>query len=367
MKVLLDLFPFIIPMIILSWALPKKYVLVSQIVITALFLLYKSPISFCILTFISFGNFYVLHKSNFKESIKILISITFLLLLIISTKILFSIDQNWIIPLGMSYYSFRNIHYSLEYYKGKIKEESPLFYLAYNFFLPVILIGPINRYPDFIKDWQRRRFNKDYFSSGLERILFGTSKILILGNYLLTMKAANYIESINEKYVWLKIYLETLRFVFNAYFQFAGFSDIAIGISLLMGYRIIENFNYPFLATNMRDFWTRYHISLSSFCKDYIYTPISSYYRKPMFGIIATMLIIGLWHEISLRYLIWAVIQAFGIYLASFFQNKPKSLILSNLGRVFVINFFAFSCVIISHEKLSAALQTYKTLFLINY
>lgn len=366
MKVLLDLFSFAIPMILLSWALPKKYVLLSQILLTGLFILYKSPISFCILTFLSFGNFYLLHKSKFRESIKIFISIFFLLLLIFTTKILFSIDKNWIIPLGMSYYSFRNIHYTLEYYKGKIRDKSILFYLAYNFFLPVILIGPINRYPEFVKEWQRRRFNKDYFSSGLERVLFGTSKILILGNYLFTLKAVNYIESIDSSHVWLKTYLETLRFVFNAYFQFAGYSDIAIGISLLMGYRIIENFKYPFLATNMRDFWTKYHISLSSFCKDYIYTPISSYYRKPIMGIIATMLIIGLWHEISIGYLIWGVMQAFGIYLSSLFQNKSRSILMENLGRVFVINFFALSCVIISHENLSSALEVYKTLFLIN-
>lgn len=366
MKVLLDLFLYAFPMIILSWSLPKKHVFVSQILVTALFIGYKSPISLCVLTFITFGNFYVLHRSNFTETIKITISLLFLLVLIFTTKVLFSIDKNWIVPLGMSYYSFRNIHYTLEYYKGKIRDESILFYLAYNFFLPVIIVGPINRYPEFIKDWQRRRFNKDYFSAGLERILYGTSKVLILGNYLLTLKAINYIESISANHVWLKTYLESLRFVFNAYFQFAGFSDIAIGISLLMGYRIMENFNFPFLATNMRDFWTKYHISLSLFCKDYIYTPIASYYRKPLFGIIATMLIIGLWHEISLQYLLWAVLQALGVYGASFFQIKSKSLISITLGRIYVIHFFAFSCIVISQENLLSALEAYKTLFLIH-
>ncbi|WP_458008634.1 MBOAT family O-acyltransferase [Flavobacterium sp. PL002] len=366
MKVLLDLFSFAIPMIILSWILPKKYVLLSQIVITGLFILYKSPLSFCVLTFVSFGNFYVLHQSNFRESIKIAISLVFLIFLIFTTKILFSVDKDWIVPLGMSYYSFRNIHYTLEYYKGKIKNEKLLFYLAYNFFLPVFIIGPINRYPDFVKDWQRRRFDNYYFSTGLQRILYGTSKIVILGNYLFTLKAVNFIENIDKNHEWLKTYLETLRFVFNAYFQFAGYSDIAIGLSLLMGYRIVENFNYPFLATNMRDFWAKYHISLSSFCKDYIYTPISSYYRKPLFGIIATMIIIGLWHEISLRYLLWGLLQALGIYISSFFQNKTKSIIMSTLGSLFVINFFALSCIIISHDTLSSALETYKTLFLIH-
>lgn len=365
MKILFDLLLFAMPMIILSWILPKKFVLVSQILITGLFIIYKSPISFCILTLISFGNFYVLHKSNFRESIKITISLLFLIVLIFTTKILFSIDKNWIVPLGMSYYSFRNIHYTLEYYKGKIRDENILFYLAYNFFLPVFIIGPINRYPEFIKDWQRRRFNKDFFSVGIERILYGTSKIVILGNYLFTLKALNYIDSIDSNHAWLKTYLESLRFVFNAYFQFAGFSDIAIGIALLMGYRIMENFNYAFLATNMRDFWTKYHISLSSFCKDYIYTPIASYYRKPLFGIIATMLIIGLWHEISLNYLIWSITQALGIYLASFFYIKSNSPIITNLGRLYVIHYFALSCIIISHENLASALEAYKILFLI--
>jgi len=366
MKTLVDVFLFAIPLVVLSWTLPKKYVLLSQIIITSLFILYKSPISFCILIFITFGNFYLLHKSDLSSRTKNVIGLSFLVGIICSTKIIFSINNNWIIPLGMSYYTFRNIHYTLEFYKGKIKNESLLFYFAYNFFLPVFVIGPINKYPDFVKDWQRRRFNKNYFSSGLERILFGISKILILGNYLFTYKGTIFIDSLGGNYVWLKTYLETLSFVFNAYFQFAGYSDIAIGISLLMGYRITENFNYPFFARNMRDFWTKYHISLSAFCKDYIYTPIASYYRQPVFGLIVAMVIIGFWHEISIQYLLWGLIQAFGIYLSTLFPNKSKSIPMINLGRFFVLNFFALSCVIVTHEKISDSIEIYKTLFLIN-
>lgn len=365
MNIVLNLFSFAIPMIILSWILPKKYVLLSQIVITGLFILYMSPISLSVLTLITVGNYYVLHRSNFSEKIKIGFSLLFLVILIFTVKIVIAIDQDWIVPLGISYYSFRNIHYTLEYYKGKIKNESWLFYFAYNFFLPVIIVGPINRYSDFVKDWQRRRFDGDYFSTGMQRILYGTSKIVIVGNYFFTFKTKAFIENIDPTYVWLKNYLETLRFVLNAYFQFAGYSDVAIGISLVMGYRIAENFNYPFLATNMRDFWTKYHMSLSSFCKDYIYTPIASYFRKPLFGLLATMLIIALWHEISVRYLVWGFLQALGISLSSFFQNTSKSIITTTLGRLFVINFFALSCIIISHESLESALETYKTLFLI--
>jgi alginate O-acetyltransferase complex protein AlgI len=104
-----------------------------------------------------------------------------------------------LIPIGLSYYTFRNIHYTLEYFKGKIKNESLLVYFAYNFFLPVFIVGPINRYTEFVKDWQRRRYDVSYISSGLQRILYGTSKIVIIGNYLLTRTTIVLIENISPK------------------------------------------------------------------------------------------------------------------------------------------------------------------------
>jgi alginate O-acetyltransferase complex protein AlgI len=366
MKLLTEVILFAIPMVVLAWTLPRKYVLLSQIVITGMFIAYQSPLSFVILTTITLGNYYLLHKAVLRKSVKITISLCILILLIVSAKILFTIHDHWIIPLGMSYYIFRNIHYTIESYNGRIQNESLLFYLAYNFFLPVLIIGPINRYPEFIRDWQRRRMNSEYFSLGLQRILFGVSKIMIIGNYLLTSKSAAFIANLDESNVWLKAYLETVALVLNAYFQFAGYSDIAIGIALLLGFRIMENFNFPFLASNMQEFWSKYHMSLSAFCRDYIYTPIASYYRKPMLGVVITMIIIGLWHEITMPFLLWGALQAFGIYLAFLFKNSPTSWVSKNLGRIFVFNYFCLSCVIIDYEKLGKALEVYKILFFIN-
>lgn len=366
MTLVYHLFCFAIPMVILSWILPKKYVLQSQIICTGLFVLYESPLSFALLTFVAIGNFYLLHHTKLKQTLKIGISILFLALLLLAIKITIALEQNWVVPLGISYYAFRNIHYTLEFFKDKIKNPNLLFYLSYNFFLPVFIVGPINRYADFVKDWQRRRFNQDYFSDGLQRILYGLSKIVILGNYLFTFKANLFIKNLDPSAIWLQNYIETIRFVLNAYFQFAGYSDIAIGLSLLMGYRITENFNYPFLTTNMRDFWTKYHMSLSSFCKDYIYTPISSYYRKPLLGVGITMIVIAMWHEISIRYLIWGILQAIAISAGFFFQQIPKNLVSTFLGRLFVLHFFACSGIIISHESLASAIETYKILFLIS-
>lgn len=366
MKLLIEVILFAIPMVILAWTLLKKYVLLSQIVITGLFILYQSPVSFVILTVITFGNYYLLHKAVLQKPIKIAISLGILILAIVSVKLLFTIHHNWIIPLGMSYYIFRNIHYTVESYNGRIQNEGLLFYLAYNFFLPVLIIGPINRYPEFVRDWQRRRMNNEYSSLGLQRILYGVSKIMILGNYLLSAKIPAIIANIDASHEWLKTYVEMVSMVLNAYFQFAGYSDIAIGISLLLGFRIMENFNFPFLASNMQEFWSKYHMSLSAFCRDYIYTPIASYFRKPLLGIIITMIIIGLWHEITLPFLIWGLLQAFGIYLASLFKNTSPSLVNKNLGRVFVFNYFCLTCVVTDYPSLAKAFEVYKTLFLIN-
>lgn len=365
MRLLIEVILFAMPMILLAWTLPKKYVLLSQIIITALFLAYQSPLSFVILGTITFGNYYLWHKAVLQKSIKIVISLGILVLLIVSAKILFTIHDHWIIPLGMSYYIFRNIHYTIESYHGRIQNESLLFYLAYNFFLPVLIIGPINRYPEFIRDWQRRRVNSEYFSLGFQRILYGFSKIMIIGSYILSLKLPTIISNIGESKHWLKVYLETITVVLKAYFQFAGYSDIAIGISLLLGFRVMENFNFPFLASNMQEFWSKYHMSLTSFCRDYIYTPLASYFRKPMLGVIITMIIIALWHEITLPFLIWGSLQAFGIYLAFLFRDTPTSLVSKNLGRVFVFNYFCLSCVIIDYEFVKA-LDVYKTLFFIN-
>jgi alginate O-acetyltransferase complex protein AlgI len=366
MRLLLEVILFSIPMVILSWTLPKRFVLLSQILITGIFIFYKSPISFAILTTISFGNYYLLHKANVSSSVKIAISLIILILLIAATKFLFTIHEHWIIPLGMSYYIFRNIHYTIESYNGRIQNQNLLYYLAYNFFLPVLVIGPINRYPEFVRDLQRRRVDSQYFSLGLHRILFGISKIAIIGNYILTTKAEAIINTIAGNSLWLKTYLETVVLVMNAYFQFAGYSDIAIGLALLMGYRIMENFNYPFFATNMQEFWSKYHMSLSAFCRDYIYTPIAAYYRKPLLGIVVAMIIIGLWHEISIPFIIWGILQAAGMYLAFLVRDRPSSFISRNLGRIFVLNYFTLTCVVIDYESLGKAWQVYKILFFIN-
>jgi alginate O-acetyltransferase complex protein AlgI len=361
---LLTVFLFCIPIILASYLVEKKYYLVIQILATTGYLGYQSPISLIILAVLTVGNYLILHQNNLSGNLKLFILVFIVFFVLLGFKFFISIDKNILLPIGISYYSFKLIHYALEYYKGKIAKTTFLEYLAYFFYLPVILIGPINRFNSFVNEIGKKRLNTDYLSAGLERILYGISKIQILASYLITMKLAQLIEILPTQSVWLKTYLESFKFVFNAFFMFSGYSDVAIGLSLLIGIRINENFNFPFHSTNMREFWSRYHMSLSEFCKDYIYTPVASYFRNPKVGILLTMIVIAVWHEISLRYIIWGLLQFIGIYFSTTIKIG-NSLILRNFCRFLVINFFVFSCVVISKDSFSETINTYKILFFI--
>jgi alginate O-acetyltransferase complex protein AlgI len=116
-----------------------------------------------------------------------------------------------------------------------------------------------------------------------------------------------------------------LRIGFNLYFQFSGFSDIAIGFARLLGFRVMENFNWPFLQKNISDFWRCWHISLTSWCREYIYTSVIATTRSPALGVLATLIAIGLWHEVSLRYLAWGFYHGLGIIVWQQWQHLWSS------------------------------------------
>ena len=218
-----------------------------------------------------------------------------------------------LIPLGLSYYALRCIHFAIERYKGQIGDLPPTALVAYLFFLPTIFVGPIHRYPAFERDQRRHRWDQHLFAEGLERIVYGYVKIAVLGNFLTWQIGGKWAARLAEDGTPLALYLEMVRISFNLYFQFSGFSDVAIGFARLLGFRVMENFRWPYLKKNINAFWQSWHISLTSWCREYVYTPVIAQTRVRSLGILATLIVIGLWHEISLRYLAWGCYHALGI------------------------------------------------------
>ena len=223
--------------------------------------------------------------------------------------------SDWVIPLGLAFIALRGMHYVIEAYRGGLPEHGLRDVADYLFFLPTIIAGPIHRFPHFLMDARRRRWNSEMFSDGLERILYGYVKIAVLANLLISTMATNAIASRTAPGTQLNHYLLMFAKGFNGYLQFAGYSDVAIGFALLLGFRVMENFNSPMIRPNIQQFWASWHMSLTSWCRDYVYTPTFSLTRARWLGILSSMAVLGLWHEFTPRYLAWGLYNGAGIVL----------------------------------------------------
>lgn len=226
-----------------------------------------------------------------------------------------------LVPIGFGFYALRALHYTLDSIKRTLPPHTFGQFLSYMFFLPTMVAGPINRFQDFHRDLSRRRFDAGLFSKGCERILYGYAKIVILAAYEVSHILAVRIRALEGSHESLAAYLDCTRYGLNLYFQFSGYSDIAIGFAMLLGFRVAENFDYPFLARNISDFWKRWHITLSSWCRDYIYMFALSVSRRPWLAVLASMLVLGVWHELSGRYLVWGIYHGAGIAVWQGFQR----------------------------------------------
>lgn len=275
------------------------------------------------------------------------------------------------IPLGMSYYTFRCVHYLLERVKQKLPPHTTAEFLAYMFFLPTFIAGPIHRFPEFHRDFRRNRFNAELLSAGLERILYGYAKILILANFLLGQHLQPAINQLTTDSPRAGAYLGMLVGGFSGYLLFAGYSDVAIGAARLMGFRVIENFNNPFISRNIVEFWQRWHISLSSWVRDYLYTTVFSLTRKPFVAALAAMLVIGLWHEVSARYLLWGLAHGVAVALCQWYQRRRgegsggspalSGIVGRSVAWLVTFHFVMLSFVLVQHDG-ADALRIYATL-----
>ncbi|MCB1689120.1 MAG: MBOAT family protein [Halioglobus sp.] len=281
-------------------------------------------------------------------------------------------DGQFFVLLGASFYLLRMIHYLAESYSRNLKQHSFIEFAAYIVFPPTLLVGPINRFPEFLRDERRKRWDSKLFYSGLERILFGYFKVVVLANYLLDTKLSVYIEQVGGNDTAYGAWLGCLEYGLDLYFRFGGYCDIAIGLSALLGFRILENFNYPFIRSDISAFWKSWHISLSSWCRDYVFTPVAFLLKRPALGVIASMLILGIWHELSWRYIVWGLYHGLGIVgfqqWSRLKQRFPAWLHLPGalsraLGILITFNFVILSFAITRTDELSEAVAIYRTIF----
>ncbi len=230
----------------------------------------------------------------------------------------FTIDKI-MLPVGISFFTFQTISYSVDIYRGKLKPvDSILDFGFYVSFFPQLVAGPIVRASDFIPQlYEKYRLSKEEFGTAIFMILNGLLKKMVIADYI----AVNYVDRVfgsPMSYGGFENLMAVYGYSVQVYCDFSGYTDIAIGLALLMGFRLPVNFNSPYKALHPGEFWKRWHISLSSWLKDYLYIPLGGN-RKGRFrtniNLMLTMLIGGLWHGASWQFVIWGGLNGVGIVL----------------------------------------------------
>lgn len=235
-----------------------------------------------------------------------------------------------ILPLGISFYTFHCLSYSLDVYMRKMRADKNLLHFAtYVLMFPQLVAGPIVRYIDIKKQIEERSISAVGFSNGIRRFCFGLSKKMLIANTV--AKAADKIFSVPVQNMDIgTAWLGAIAYTLQIYFDFSGYSDMAIGIATLFGFHYKENFNYPYISKTVGEFWRRWHISLSSWLRDYVYinlggNKVSAFKRH--FNILIVFLLSGLWHGANMTFVVWGIwygifIILENVYLKSFFKDK---------------------------------------------
>ncbi|MCL2373252.1 MAG: MBOAT family protein [Defluviitaleaceae bacterium] len=222
-----------------------------------------------------------------------------------------NIDFAPVLPIGISFYTFQTMSYSIDLYRGRIKaQRNPIAFLTYVAMFPPLIAGPIIRYADIQHMLAARATSISKVSEGVSRFAMGLGKKVIFANHAgaVSSELLAYGGS-STLAVWVGI----IMFMFQIYFDFSGYSDMAIGLGKIIGFDFLENFNYPYTAKTITDFWRRWHISLGTFFREYLYLPIGGNRKRAVFNIMFVWMITGLWHGASLNFVAWGMY--FGVIL----------------------------------------------------
>ena len=216
------------------------------------------------------------------------------------------------LPIGISFYTFQSISYLIDVYRREARVQHNLWnLLLYISMFPQLIAGPIVRYGTIAEEIHDRRVSMDDVAEGVFRFLIGLGKKVILANQFSTLADGflkQGLDDLSTAGAWVGI----LAFTFQIYFDFSGYSDMAIGMGRCMGFHFNENFNHPYISRSITEFWRRWHISLGSFFRDYLYIPLGGNRRHQALNILVVWFLTGMWHGASWNYILW------GLYFAVF-------------------------------------------------
>lgn len=252
-----------------------------------------------------------------------------------------------ILPVGISFYIFQALSYVIDVYKNKVSVETNIiYYFLFVSFFPQLLSGPIGRADQLMPQFQRQnyRFKFDNARDGLQLIIWGVFKKIVIANRL-----AIYVDKVFDnldRFGTYEIILASFFFTIQIYCDFSGYTDMAVGVAKMMGYDLIRNFKRPYIADSVSDFWKKWHISLSTWLRDYIYIPLGgnrvSRFRHKI-NILITFLISGIWHGANWTFVLWGGLHGLAQIFESIFPFRSEKKMLILIHRFIIFLFVSFA------------------------
>lgn len=250
-------------------------------------------------------------------------------------------DPKLMLPLGISFFTFQTMSYSIDVYRKDIKAEHNFInYMTYVCMFPQLVAGPIVRYQDIGHELENRRVTPDGFTDGAVRFLMGIFKKVLIANQVGSLWDT--VLAANDRSFMLA-WLGLAAFTLQIYFDFSGYSDMAIGMGGMMGFTYPENFNYPYISRSITDFWRRWHMTLSGWFRDYVYIPLGGNrkgVKRQIINIAIVWALTGFWHGASWNYLLWGLFYGAILIIEKLFAGKllnKLSPVVSHIYTIFIV------------------------------
>ena len=266
------------------------------------------------------------------------------------------------LPIGISFYTFQIISYTVDVYRGEPAQKNLIHLAAYVAMFPQLIAGPIVRYSDIAQQLEHRSHSTALAAEGVRRFLIGLGKKILIANQL--GELCSVFRASDEKSV-LFYWLYAVAFALHIYFDFSGYSDMAIGLGKVFGFHFLENFNYPYISASITEFWRRWHMSLGTWFRDYVYIPLGGNRvgrARQLLNILVVWMLTGFWHGAAWNFVVWGLMFAVLLIMEKLWLLKPLSKC-RPLAHLYVVFFVVISFVIFNADNMGQALSDIGGLF----
>lgn len=375
------LYYFLPTIIILYFITPKKYRNYILLIFSIIFYMYGEPkyvILMLVEILVAYFGALLIDKYKSKEIFLITIIIHIGLLCVFKYTDLFIGTINSIfktnisflnitLPIGISFYTFQILSYVIDVYRGKVKVQKNILKLAtYVSLFPQLIAGPIVRYETICDELDNRDETIEKFSLGTRRFIIGLAKKVLIANML--GELCTKFSLVDERSV-LFYWIFAISYMLQVYFDFSAYSDMAIGLGKMFGFTFLENFNYPFISKSITEFWRRWHISLSSWFKDYVYIPLGGS-RKGTLKLVRNILIVwfltGIWHGAAYNFILWGLFIGVFLVIEKLWLSKYISKLPKVLRNIYVLFIIMISFIMFNAGSINEAFFNIKGLFGLN-